>query len=299
MKNLFFLAACLVSLLAHAQHPEWNQLKNTINVSFASSNARFAQDQLPQVKPQNEWNAVAWKGEKIHTQILVWSNQDILNLSVSISDLTNENGKRIEARNITTGFLRYVITDEFAGGCGYRKSKDFDSSLAADPIDPISSIAVKKKNVQPVWLSISVPAITVPGQYTGFVVVNAGKKYKVKLSLKVLDQILPPPAEWKFDLDLWQHPAAIARVHNVELWSNEHFEKMRSYYTMLAGAGQKCITASIMNEPWGHQTYDDFPGLIKWITKKDGGWVYDYSLFDKYISFVMSCGIKDRINCLR
>ena len=28
----------------------------------------------------------------------------------------------------------------------------------ADPIDPVSSIAVKKKSVQPVWLSITVPA---------------------------------------------------------------------------------------------------------------------------------------------
>ena len=25
--------------------------------------------------------------------------------------------------------------------------------------------------------------------------------------------------------------------------------------------------------------------------------VYDYSLFDKYVEFVMSCGIKKRINC--
>jgi hypothetical protein len=72
---------------------------------------------------------------------------------------------------------------------------------------------------------------------------------------------------------------------------------MRKYYTMLANAGQKIITAAIVDEPWGHQTYDDFPGLIQWSKKKDGSWHYDYSLFDKYIDFVMSCGIKERINC--
>ncbi len=297
MKNIFLLVAFLASGITYSQDNGWNHLKDVINVSFAASNTRFAQDELPKVGYQNEWKVVAWKGEKVHTQILVWGNQDISKLSVGLNGLVSENGKRIEVTNINTGFLRYVITDEFAGGCSDRQSKNFDSSFVADPIDPAPSIELKKKNVQPVWLGISVPATTVPGQYTGFVTVNAGKKYKLKISLRVTDQLLPPAAEWKFDLDLWQHPAAIARVHQVALWSKEHFEKMRPYYTMLAGAGQKCITASIINEPWGHQTYDDFPSLIKWIKKKNGSWSYDYSLFDKYISFVMSCGIKSRINC--
>nr|WP_301931399.1 glycoside hydrolase domain-containing protein [Ferruginibacter sp.] len=119
----------------------------------------------------------------------------------------------------------------------------------------------------------------------------------MKISLNVLDKILPPPAEWKFDLDLWQHAVAIARINKVALWSKIHFDKMRPYYSMLAAAVQKCITASIINEPWGHQTFDDFPSLIKWIKKKDGTWVYDYSLFDRYISFVRSCRINNRINC--
>jgi hypothetical protein len=81
------------------------------------------------------------------------------------------------------------------------------------------------------------------------------------------------------------------------LWSAEHFSLMKDYYRMLADAGQKTITASIVNEPWGHQTYDDYPSLIKWTKKKDGSWKYDYSLFDKYIAFVMDCGITERINC--
>ena len=115
--------------------------------------------------------------------------------------------------------------------------------------------------------------------------------------LTISDRILPAPKDWTFQLDYWQHPAAIARVHHEKLWSDAHFERMRKYYTMLANAGQKVITASIVDEPWGHQTYDDYPGLIKWTKQKNGTWVYDYSLFDKYIEFVMSCGIRSRINC--
>jgi hypothetical protein len=115
--------------------------------------------------------------------------------------------------------------------------------------------------------------------------------------LNVKEHRLPPPSEWTFALDLWQHPAAVARVHDVPLWSAAHYNFMRPYYTMLANAGQKYITTSIIHEPWNHQTYDDFPSLIKWIKKKDGTWTYDYTLFDQYVSFVMSCGISKGINC--
>lgn len=146
MKYIFLLSALLVSDIASAQPAEWNQLNNDSYISFASSNIRFAQTPVPQLKQQNQWNAVAWRGEKVHTQILVWSNQNIAKLSVAISGLTNKKDNKITAKNITAGFLSYVITDEFAGGCGNRKPQDFDSSLVADVIDPITSKQLIKKS---------------------------------------------------------------------------------------------------------------------------------------------------------
>lgn len=275
----------------------WTKMSASVAVSFASSNIRYAKDIVPEAALQKSWDAIAWRGEKVHTQLLVWAKLNIPSVSYTISALKNEKGKTIPGSAIKAGFVRYVITDEFAGGCGYRKPQDFDSSIVADGIDTITGIALKEKNVQPLWLSVEIPAEAEPGKYSGVIKIKTDKEYNLPYSITVKDRLLPPPAEWKFDLDLWQHPAAIARVHNVALWSDKHFELMRPYYTMLANAGQKCITASIMDEPWGHQTYDDFPGLIKWIKQTDGSWRYDYTVFDKYISFVMDCGIRQRINC--
>lgn len=297
MKNILLVFVLFASLATKAQNKVQTKKQNPLYISFASSNSRFAKDLKPTVSPTNNWETTAWKGEKIHTQILVWADRDIAKMNVSISDLKTKAGNQITKANAKTGFVQYVITDEFAGGCGHRKPEDFKSSLVADPINWGSSIEVKKNNLQPIWLSINIPANTTAGQYKGIVTINAGRKFSLHIVVNVLEHLLPSADKWKFDLDLWQHPAAIARVHKVELWSKEHFEKMRAYYTMLANAGQKSITTSIMNEPWGHQTYDDFPSLIKWVKKKDGSWFYDYSLFDKYVSFVMSCGITKRINC--
>ena len=320
MKKIFFITACLISKTIFAQDmsfskpgknfyqelpdhaitlPEdWSKLSNEINVSFASDNVRYPKKSTPLISNQTNWNATAWKGEKIHTQILVWTKRNIPDLSFHVNNLINEKGDRIDSKNISMGFVRYVMTDEFGRGCDHRKPSDYDSSLVEDPIDIIDVLPVQENTVQPIWLSVKVPGNIPAGKYAGTITINALKKYELNISLIVLNHFLPPPDKWKFDLDLWQSANSIAKVHDVELWSKEHFDLMKSYFRMLAGAGQKTITANIIDQPWGktHIYYED-PSLIRWIKRKDGSWTYDYSIFDRYISFMMDCGINRHINC--
>lgn len=281
-----------------ADPDEWAKTNNVINVSFASDNVRYPKEKVPFAVQKTSWDAKAWKGEKIHTQILIWTKENIPDLSFQVKDLVNKKGDRISSENLKAAFVRYVMADELGGGCNHRKPSDYDSSLVEDPIDIIDIIPVEPNTVQPIWLSISVPFNIPSGIYNGAIIINAIQKHELKISLNVLNHVLPPPDQWKFDLDLWQYPAPIARIHDVELWSDEHFDLMRPYFTALANAGQKVITANIINQPWGstHVNFDD-PGLIKWIRKKDSSWLFDYSMFDRYIQFMMSCGIKHRINC--
>ncbi|MDQ0638155.1 hypothetical protein QF042_001720 [Pedobacter sp. W3I1] len=303
MKYLFLLCFLGFYLTTEAQNrphanTDWSKVKPGLQVSFASSNIRFAKEALPEIAMQKTWSTKAWKGEKINTQVLLWSGEQSKPIKLQVSDLKDAQGNVIKKENMSSGFLKYVITDEFKDGCGYRKAKDFDSSYVADIIDTkTAAVSLSKNNTQPVWLSIKVPANAKPGSYTGQIKVIGAQEQVLQIAVQVVDRTLPPASKWKYDLDLWQHPQAIARVHHVQTWSAEHFSLMKAYYQMLANAGQKTITASIVNEPWGHQTFDDYPSLIKWTKKKDGSWKYDYSLFDQYIAFVMECGITDRINC--
>jgi hypothetical protein len=270
---------------------QWSKITNDVSVSLVSSNTRFTKNLIPKISLQDTCIIKAWRGEKVNAQILIWTKIDIPKLSVEVEKLVSDKGKSIESENIKPGFVRYVMTNP-----GYGQFGNY-ASLTPDPIDIIPDIPVNKNTVQPVWLNINVPEKIESGTYRGKINVIADKKYTLWIILDVSDHVLPPPEEWKYDLDLWQHPAAIARVHNVALWSDEHFKILRPYYNMLARAGQKVITASIVDEPWDHQTYDDYPGLIRCNKKTDGSWVYDYSLFDKYVEFVMSCGINKGINC--
>mgnify|MGYP003575916133 CR=1 FL=1 len=279
----------------------FNKADDKINIGFATTSERFSREVVPTVALSSHWKTTAWRGEKVHQQILVWSEAGLPTLGIKkINPLKNKNGRIIEARHVQAGFVGYVITDEYGdkvSSCkNDRRGQQFDSSWVADPIYIRQQIPAQRHAVQPIWVSVSVPATATAGTYTGSIEIEAGKKTILPITIEVLDRTLPPPAQWTFHLDLWQHPAAIARVANLPLWSKAHFDAMRPYYTMLAKAGQKVITTSIIHEPWDHQTYDDFPSLVKWIKKRDGSWQYDFSLFDRYVQFVMDCGIDQQIN---
>jgi hypothetical protein len=277
---------------------EWSELNKDVYVSFADDNFRYPKEKVPHALNSNKWEVSGWKGEKIHTQILVWTKTRIPELRYETKDLAGNGGSNIGSDNIKPGFVRYVMTDEFGKGCGKRKASEYDSSLVEDPVDIIDVIPVEPYTVQPVWISIEIPYDIPAGRYSGILTIVALKDYKMKINLTVLDRLLPPAGEWKFDLDLWQSAMSIAKVHDVKLWSEEHFQIMGPYFEMLANAGQKSITANIIDQPWGkgHVYYDD-PTLINWTKKKDGSWSYDYSVFDRYVEKLISCGIDKRINC--
>src|SRR3546814_19602761 len=123
---------------------------------------------------------------------------------------------------------------------------------------------ISAKTVRPIWIEIQVPRDEAPGQYTATVTFENQSDAEVSpltLRLTVREHTLPAPSEWAFHLDLWQNPFAESRVYGVENWSPEHFEAMNPSMEMLADAGQKIITASIIHDPWKSQTYNRKSGV--------------------------------------
>jgi len=276
----------------------WKQLKGQLKVSFANNNVRYKKEQIPNIKISNQWTARAWKGEKVHTQLLVWANKAVSDIHFSIENLKGEHGEVISNKQISCAFVRYVLSDTPEDGCSHGSPKIYDSTLVADPIDIISSLPLEKNTVRPLWLTVNVPSSAKAGKYHGKLVVHADQQYNMDIEIQVSPNKLPSPSSWKFHLDMWQYPVPIAKMHGEQLWSEGHFLAMRPYYEQLAKAGQKVITANIIPQPWGpdHAYFED-TSLIKWIKKVDGTWQYDFSLFDRYIDFVMDCGIDQQINC--
>ena len=197
------------------------------------------------------------------------------------------------------------MTDELnkdrKGGCGHRENKaEWDSSVVADVLDIVKIRDIKARTTQPIWMNIWVPQSAKAGKYKGTLTVTGKNASPMELQIEVdvLNRTLPAPKDWAFHLDLWQNPYSVARYYQVPLWSKEHFDAMRPIMKMLANAGQRAITTSIMHKPWAGQTEDHFDSMITRIKKIDGTWVYDYAVFDKWVEFMMNeIGIDDMISC--
>ena len=243
----------------------------------------------------------AWRGEKTSAQAVLWSARPLSKLKAEASDLKSSHD-RIPASCIQASFVKYVMADVLKDGfgqCGYRPKGQFDSLYVADIIAADTLKTLPDSMAQPLWVKVAVPSDAAPGTYSGTLKIKAKgtRALTLPIRLEVIGRILPEPSEWAFHLDLWQNPYAVARYYGVEPWSDDHFRHMEPVMKMLADAGQKVATATIMDKPWNGQTEDAFGSMVKKIKNSDGSWSYDFSIFDRWAEFMSGIGIDRQINC--
>ena len=285
---------------------EWENTRST-HAAWGTSDVRYAWHSMPDTKTlKRSETLVAWRGERVSTQAVIYSDRATEELTLQLTPF--KSGRHtLPTEAVKAAFVRYVRTDSWTtpdgrgAGCGHRPDHTlYDSAMVADMIDPhAESIGMDAMSTRSVWVSCQVPTNAVAGTYSGTLSIKAGKRTiaKLPLSIKVIDRTLPEPKDWKFHLDLWQNPYAEARYYDTPLWSDAHLSAMRPSMEMLAAAGQKVITASIMHKPWNGQTEDHFDSMVTWTKKFDGTWEFGFDVFDRWIEFMMSCGITQQINC--
>lgn len=299
MRNILTLAIAVVLPVLMAAQPQ-----SSFRLDWAATGSHCVIGGGPSLEFQKKaFNHVAWRGEKVFAQAVVSSEEELKDVRLSVSDLRN--GKSlIGAENIRLQFVSYVVSDLLDttkyGQCGSREDKSkWGEVLVADVLDFNDSMTVPAGRKQPVWMTVSVPSDARPGKYSGKLTVTSSnaKARSLNVELTVADHVLPPARDWAFHLDLWQNPYSVARYENVPLWSEAHFEAMRPVMRMLAEAGQKSVTATIMSRPWNGQTEDAFGSMVTKIRRIDGTWLYDYTIFDRWVEFMFSLGIDRQINC--
>ena len=278
---------------------DWEAIGTGLHATVGSIDVRYLKSSIPGFPPATQWQGTAWKGEKVSAQLVLWAKDPIEKVECIFSDFISEQGQTLSSEIARARFVRYVLTDEFAGGCNKRNPEDFAVSLSPDALDNAAFFDMEGNSTRPVWITMQVPADANPGVYTSTMQLSAKgmDAQEFIFQLEVLPQLLPPPSEWNFHLDLWQHPLAIAKMYQVDPWSPEHWEILRPYAKMLADAGQKVITTSVIEKPWGTQTEWGFESMIQWTKKVDGRWAFDYTIFDSYVQFMMDMGVDGQISC--
>ncbi|MBR6672584.1 MAG: hypothetical protein IKL17_06280, partial [Alistipes sp.] len=281
--------------LTPEQQTAWTGVSGKLNAAWGCPESQYARSIVPEKVSNQPFHITAWKGERASAQIVLWSSKAINGIECTVSDFTSSAGS-MPASIAETRFVRYTLADEPT----YNKfKKGGPAVIAPDMLDTLSRFDMAACTTRPVWVSLEIPRDAEAGTYTAEVVVshNGWGTTKLPLEVEVLNKTLKPASEWRFHLDLWQHPSSVAYAHGVELWSDAHFEAMKPVMERLRNAGQKVITATLNKDPWNHQCYHAYEPMIKWTKHKDGSWSYDYKVFDRWVEFMLGIGINKYINC--
>jgi len=278
---------------------KWTKQKQGLNAAFGSTDELYLRTEVPGL--QNEkasWEETGWKGERLNAQILVWSPDTVNQVRFKVNDLINSKGKVLSKKNIQLNMVRYVVSnypyDAEVLDCA--SGSPDTAYLMPDRFESFERFDLPGRTVRPVWLSIEIPATTESGIYNGRLEVSSEKGNAIlNLKIKVQNQVLPKPKDWKYRLDLWQNPWVVASYYQLEPWSAEHKALLKKHLKLYADAGGKYITTYAVHSPWADNSYMIEGGMIDWIKRKDGSWKFDYTIFDDYVQLAVETGIDQGI----
>lgn len=282
--SLFFMVFISVTFFSCAGTKAGWSLVEEPGLFFISDSERVSSKDGPvSFETSATLELVAWKGEKVNGQLICYTDSRLADVDFEITADSPAGSKLIP-------YIRLYKEGMVKG--------DLPGVLYGDSLLSSESISLEPNRLTALWFSLEVPLDLVADEYQFEIkTVIHDKSYTSSVEVDVIDLALPAKEDRTFHLDLWQNPFAIARYHEVELWSDEHFKVMKPYLEMLADAGQKLITVSMIDKPWNGQTFDPFKTMIEWNKQSDGSFVYDYAIFDRWVSFAMECGIDKTISC--
>ncbi|TLX71679.1 DUF4091 domain-containing protein [Labilibacter sediminis] len=259
----------------------------------------------------------AVQNEQISAQLAMAAKVNLTNVNVELNELTNIEADVIDTENIQVRFVKYVPVQrsrsEYVWSpkmeeiIGEGVSGSQNPNVVADPLIQDSYISIPAFRAQPVWFTIHVPDKTKPGMYRGKVTISCDqfddKSYAIELH--VHDKKIPSPEDYKFHLDLWINPSAIASYYKMTPWSGAHWKMISKYLKDYASRGGKNIATTITHEPWHKPWINNstrsqieygYESMVKWSKDLNGNWEFDYSIFDKYVELATEHGIKGAIN---
>ncbi len=226
--------------------------------------------------------ALACRNQITSVMALIIGDEPVAAARINVSDLAAPTGARIPASAVSVFLVGAVPTPEAGPVC--------------DPLYEVDEFPIDRSAA--LFVRIAVPPDAPAGTYQGelSVVVNGDDVASGTIEVEVANVDLPDVREWDFFLNVWMNPAAVARRHGVEIWSDEHFAALRPYVLDLALHGQKTVVAPICYQPWGTQTRDPYPNLVRW-TRREDTYEFDFSAFDRYVCLHEDCGIDRAIHC--
>lgn len=257
------------------------------------------------------------KNEQSSFQVALGARKNITLMNAEIGNLVSESRAILNSTNIRVRYVKFLDVErarsEFVWSpkqediIGEGVSGDMAPNVVGDPLMEMDTLNIESYSAQPIWFTIKIPREAQIGSYTGLITIQTKEFSPVTIPITIIvkDIELPNSNDYKFNLDLWINPSAIAEHYNLDHWSEKHWALIKTYLKDYAARGGKNITTTITHEPWqkpwiGNTTHPQsefgYRSMVAWVRTKKGNWSFDYSVFDTYVELAEKVGISGAIN---
>ena len=241
----------------------------------------------------------SWRNDVALLRLAIFSKEIALrDIEIKCSDLINAENV-IEKDKVKISVIKE--TSAFTGGKGYGEGLNDRREKVFDIVTEESTLSLEEKSFGLILVEINVEDKVKFGTYSGFIEVSVeeGKWDIQKLDIQLfVDEKILIKDNSNFDIELWQYPYSSAEYFGYEPFSKDHLEVMKSGMKIYQDMGGNNITATIVEEAWGGQTYSvnkiAYPSMVKWIRENDT-LRFDYTDLDKWIEFNMGMGMPNKI----
>ncbi len=262
-----------------------------MNVHAQSSTIEvWVEDPLVKVfqdaKPNGEQQAHAdvARGEHASLQIVVRSLKAIKALRCEIGSLQIQGNEQVLLKGATVRFVGYVPVNE---PMQYPPKDQLRRPPAyfPDPLLEQETIDVAANSSQPVWITVSIPVTTQPGEYSGLVQISGivdGREESVSagVSIRVFNVEVGPSRLWVAN---WFYPTGVDTGISYTGFSLPlDIAQLRAYARNMAEHRQNVVRIPILF-------------LTKFGVGAQGELKFDFSEFDKVVSLFIEEGVIGRI----
>ena len=162
-----------------------------------------------------------------------------------------------------------------------------------DPLLPNTHGTLGPQENLAYWITVIVPENVPPGKRTITLTVEVlgNKSVDVQATIDVRDFTLQKRRD--FPVTHWWGPSDIAKLHKVELWSDEWFEIARAYIKNMVDHGSS--TVLVTNFFARREVYEK-PGQMLLVRRVSGGvdenalYEFDYSIVRRFVNMAKECG---------
>ena len=235
---------------------------NEVSVYSTYSTLKVTQEQK-EFEKFSDIKVYASKGETESGQIIITPEKAVKSVTVSLSDLTSEDGAIYSKENVDVLWQKYIKVDQKTTK---NENEYYPIGMYPDMLLPMDVAETYDENNigeglnQGITFDFNIPEDTVAGVYTGnFSVVIDGKETIVPVSLNVWDFALGQANGFTV-FQIWQTTMMYGELDNTDQAYKKYFETLLNEYKTCpqylpnAGAGAQAFVESV-KEYWNNKNF--------------------------------------------